>query len=68
MAESEAKGTEVGSEMDASEGRCCDGRTYSEHAHADGQCCQSKGTQIDDLPPEGQKAARERQQKEGQSS
>jgi hypothetical protein len=51
-------------ELDTSEGWCCDGRTYKEHAHADGRCCQPKGTQIDDLPEEGKKAARERQQRE----
>lgn len=55
-------------EFDTSEGWCCDGRTYKEHAHADGQCCQPKGKQVDDLPAEGQKAARERLQKEGQSA
>lgn len=51
-------------ELDDSEGWCCDGRTYKEHAHADGQCCQSKGTSIEELPEEGQKAARERVAKE----
>jgi len=55
-------------ELDASEGWCCDGRTYKEHAHADGQCCQPKGTQVDELPEDGQKAARERLAREGQSS
>ena len=47
-------------ELDASEGWCCDGRTYKEHADADGECCQPQGKQIDDLPPEGQQKARER--------
>ena len=47
-------------ELDASEGWCCDGRTYSEHAHADGHCCQPKGTTIDDLPDDAQRKARER--------
>jgi hypothetical protein len=47
-------------EMDTSKGWCCDGRTWVEHAHADGKCCQPEGTQISDLPEEGQRAARER--------
>ena len=47
-------------ELDASEGWCCDGRTWKEHADADGECCQAKGTQIEQLPPEGQQQARER--------
>jgi hypothetical protein len=46
--------------LDASEGWCCDGRTWKEHAGADGECCQSKGTHIEDLPPDGQEKARER--------
>jgi hypothetical protein len=48
--------------LDTTEGWCCDGRTWGEHAHgsADGECCQPKNTQIGDLPPEGQRAARER--------
>ena len=49
---------------DTSEGWCCDGRTYKEHAHADGKCCQPKGKQIDELPPDGQQKARERLKKE----
>lgn len=57
----------VRSQLDTSEGWCCDGRTYKEHAHADGQCCQPKGMQIEDLPEDGQNKARERQQKEGAS-
>lgn len=61
---SEEKKSGVRSELDTSEGWCCDGRTYKEHAHADGQCCQPQGMQIDDLPEEGQKKARERQEKE----
>ena len=52
-------------ELDTSEGWCCDGRTYKEHAHADGQCCQPKGTQIDELPEDGQKKAKERQAQDG---
>jgi hypothetical protein len=64
----EAKGSAAKAELDTSEGWCCDGRTYKEHAHADGKCCQPKGQQIEDLPPDGQEKARERQQKEGQAS
>ena len=55
-------------ELDTSEGWCCDGRTYKEHAHADGNCCQPKGTQMAELPEDGKKAARERLQKEGQET
>jgi hypothetical protein len=47
-------------EMDLSQGWCCDGRTWKEHADVDGECCQKPGTQIEDLPPEGQQKARER--------
>jgi hypothetical protein len=47
-------------EVDTSQGWCCDGRTYKEHASEGGGCCQPEGQQIDDLPPEGQSAARER--------
>ena len=49
-------------ELDTSQGWCCDGRTWAEHAHGDGggRCCQSEGTQIEDLPPEGQREAKER--------
>jgi hypothetical protein len=46
--------------VDASKGWCCDGRTWEEHASVDGECCQSEGTLIEDLPPEGQRQARER--------
>jgi hypothetical protein len=46
--------------VDASDGWCCDGRTYQEHASADGQCCQPQGMQIEDLPADGQEKARER--------
>jgi hypothetical protein len=28
---------------DISKGWCCDGRTWTEHAHADGECCQPDG-------------------------
>jgi hypothetical protein len=52
-------------ELDDSEGWCCDGRTYKEHAHADGKCCQPKGTEIEQLPDEAQQKARERRKKEG---
>ena len=55
----------MAADLDTGKGWCCDGRTWQEHAHADGQCCQSEGTQIDDLPAEGQEKARERL---GQSS
>lgn len=53
-------------ELDTSEGWCCDGRTYKEHAHGDGNgdCCQSKNTKLEDLPPEAQEKARERLEKE----
>ena len=47
-------------EIDASEGWCCDGRTFKEHAAEDGHCCQQQGTQIDQLPEDGQQKARER--------
>ena len=52
-------------ELDTSQGWCCDGRTYKEHASADGECCQQENTQIEDLPPEGQRQARERLQQAG---
>jgi hypothetical protein len=47
-------------DVDAGQGWCCDGRTWKEHADADGQCCQKEGTQIEDLPQDGQQKARER--------
>ena len=47
-------------QLDTTKGWCCDGRTWAEHAHADGDCCQPEGKQIDDLPPEGQRKARGR--------
>jgi len=47
-------------EIDAKQGWCCDGRTYKEHADAGGHCCQPEGIQIEDLPPDGQQAAKER--------
>lgn len=51
-------------ETDTSEGWCCDGRTYKEHAHEDGKCCQPKGMQLEDLPEKAQQAARERLERE----
>lgn len=51
-------------EPDTSKGWCCDGRTWVEHAATDGECCQSEGTQVGDLPPEGKAAAEERMQEE----
>jgi hypothetical protein len=47
-------------EVDTSQGWCCDGRTYKEHASEDGHCCQPQGQQIEDLPEDGQQKARER--------
>ena len=47
-------------EIDTSEGWCCDGRTYKEHAHADGECCQPKGKQLEELPDEAKQKAKER--------
>jgi hypothetical protein len=38
-------------ELDTSQGWCCDGRTYKEHADADGECCQPQGKQIEDSRP-----------------
>ena len=52
-------------ELDTSEGWCCDGRTYKEHAHADGECCQPKGKSLEELPTNAQEKARERLAKEG---
>jgi len=46
--------------VDASQGWCCDGRTWQEHASEDGECCQPQGKQIDDLPEEGRRKAEER--------
>ena len=48
-------------QLDTSKGWCCDGRTWTEHASKDGDCCQPQGKQIADLPSEGQKKAHERQ-------
>jgi hypothetical protein len=47
-------------EMTPEKGWCCDGRTWQEHADQDGQCCQPEGTQLSELPPDAQQAARER--------
>jgi hypothetical protein len=52
-------------ELDTSQGWCCDGRTWTEHAAEGGECCQPKGTQIEDLPESGQRDARERLAKAG---
>jgi hypothetical protein len=48
-------------QLDTSQGWCCDGRTWKEHADESGQCCQPQGMQITDLPPEGQEKARQRE-------
>lgn len=47
-------------ELDLSQGWCCDGRTWKEHAHEGGDCCQSENTALEDLPASGQEAARAR--------
>lgn len=47
-------------ELDLSQGWCCDGRTWKEHADTAGECCQPEGQQIEDLPEDGQQKARER--------
>jgi hypothetical protein len=49
--------------LDTSQGWCCDGRTWSEHAADGGECCQPEGKELADLPPEGQRAALERMAK-----
>lgn len=46
--------------LDASQGWCCDGRTWTEHANQDGKCCQPQGKEISELPADGQRKARER--------
>jgi hypothetical protein len=56
---------EMAENVDVTQGWCCDGRTWNEHAHADGQCCQPEGTQLDDLPAEGQQKARARLEASG---
>lgn len=47
-------------QIDASQGWCCDGRTWKEHAAEDDHCCQPRSTAIADLPAEGQRAAQQR--------
>ena len=47
-------------QLDTSKGWCCDGRTWTEHAHADRQCCQPEGTQLADLPDDARQKAEER--------
>jgi hypothetical protein len=47
-------------QLDASQGWCCDGRTYTEHHDEAGHCCQPEGQRIEDLPADGQEKARER--------
>ena len=47
-------------QLDTSKGCCCDGRTWTEHEKEGGQCCQPPGKQINDLPADGQRKARER--------
>ena len=51
--------------LDTSKGWCCDGRTWTEHAASGGKCCQPQGKQINDLPADGQRKARERMAKAG---
>lgn len=50
----------MANELDTSQGWCCDGRTWVEHAHEGGECCQPKGNKLEELPAEGQRAAQER--------
>jgi hypothetical protein len=45
---------------DTRQGWCCDGRTWKEHADAEGHCCQPEGRQLEELPEDGQEKARER--------
>lgn len=47
-------------ELDLSQGWCCEGITWKEHAAEGAGCCQEEGTQLEDLPEEGQRKARER--------
>jgi len=46
--------------LDTSKGWCCDGRTFLEHAHEDGKCCQPEGTRLDALPEKAKEAAKKR--------
>jgi hypothetical protein len=57
----------MATELDTSKGWCCEGMTWAEHASEDGECCQPEGMQIEDLPPEGQRKARERLAESGGS-
>lgn len=54
-----------GQQLDTSQGWCCNGKTYTEHAHEDGECCQPAGKQIEDLPPEAQSKAKDRVRETG---
>jgi hypothetical protein len=49
-------------DLDTSKGWCCNGKTWTEHAHEsdDGDCCQPEGTQISDLSGEAREKAEER--------
>jgi hypothetical protein len=57
----------MAAELDTSKGWCCEGMTWAEHASEGGECCQPEGKQIEDLPPEGQRKARERLAQSGGS-
>jgi hypothetical protein len=63
----EQKEATMAAELDTSKGWCCEGMTWAEHASEGGECCQPEGKQIDDLPPEGQRKARERLAQSGGS-
>ena len=52
-------------QLDTSKGWCCDGRAWTEHEKEGGQCCQPPGKQINDLPADGQRKARERMAQAG---
>ncbi len=43
---------------DTSHGWCCDGKTYTEATAGGGECCQPRGTKLEDLPAEAQELAR----------
>ena len=45
---------------DTSQGWCCDGQTWKEHADTDGHCCQPEGVQLQQLPEDGQQKANQR--------
>lgn len=47
-------------EPDTSKGWCCNGKTYIEHEHEEGKCCQPEGMRVQDLPENGRKKAEER--------